>query len=87
MAGRRNRNPEVGKELPKIPRTPFGKLEAATFAFSDAASTLQARNYHGTQKDYQIDSKTICVVGDRDRGGVKSPKIRGGVKILNFRGP
>ena len=28
------------------------------------------------------------LVGDRDRGGVKSPKIRGGgeVKILNFRG-
>ena len=26
-----------------------------------------------------------CKVGDRDRG-VKSPKISGGVKILNFRG-
>ena len=25
-------------------------------------------------------------VGDRDRGGVKSPKIRGGVKIFNFQG-
>ena len=24
--------------------------------------------------------------GDWDRGGGKSPKIRGGVKILNFRG-
>ena len=25
--------------------------------------------------------------GDRDMGGVKSPKIRRGVKILNFQDP